>query len=186
MLSDVRRGRILDLCPASQTTLNFFIEKGFRISAEDMLRTWKQFLNTEEERMRSGAPGETEILSPAALGEKFLETNLNYPPESFHGILAWDLCDYFDPEVVPLVMKRIYEILHPGGALLAMFHSRPTERFHNYRVVDAQTIEPVAAPTVAVHMRVFQNREILDLFEKFRSSKTFVSRDQIREALFLK
>ncbi len=187
LLSDVKRGRILDLCPATQSTLNFFIEKGYRISAEDMLRTWKHFLNEEEERMRAVPAGEPiERISKAELGAKFLESNLNYPAESFHGILAWDFCDYFDPEVLPQVMQRIYDILHPGGAVLAMFHSRPTERFHNYRVVDGQTIEPVAAPTVAVHTRVFQNREILDLFDKFRSSKTFVGRDQVREALFLK
>jgi hypothetical protein len=189
LLSDIKRGRILDLCPANQFTLNFFIEKGYRISAEDMLRTWKNFQNEEEDRARStpATPGEPiERLSKAELAAKFLENNLNYPAESFHGILAWDFCDYFDPEVLPFVMERIYDILHPGGAVLAMFHSRPTERFHNYRVVDGQTIEPISAPTVAVHTRVFQNREILDLFEKFRSSKTFVGRDQVREALFLK
>jgi hypothetical protein len=187
LLSDVKRGRILDLCPATQSTLNFFIEKGFRISAEDMLRTWKNFLNEEEERMRGGPVGEpVERSSKAELGAKFLESTLSYPAESFHGILAWDFCDYFDREVLPLVMERIYHILHPSGVVLAMFHSRPTERFHNYRVIDGQTVEPVAAPTVAVHTRVFQNREILDLFEKFRSSKTFVGRDQVREALFLK
>lgn len=187
LLSDIKKGRILDLCPATQSTLNFFIEKGFRISAEDMLRTWKNFMNEEEERMRAVPAGEfVDRISKRELGEKFLESNLNYQPESFHGILAWDFCDYFDPEVLPLVMQRIYDILHPGGAVLAMFHSRPTERFHNYRVVDGQTVEPVPAPTVAVHTRVFQNREILDLFESFRSSKTFVGRDQVREALFLK
>jgi hypothetical protein len=187
MLSDVKKGRILDLCPASQQTLNFFIGQGFRISAEDMLRTWKQFINEEEERMRSASVGETpERVTQGELGTKFLENNLNYPDESFHGILAWDFFDYFDRDVLPLVMDRIYNILHPNGAVLAMFHSKPTERFHNYRVIDGQTIEPVPAPTVAVHTRVFQNREILDLFEKFRSSKTFVGRDQVREALFLK
>jgi len=187
MLSDVKRGRILDLCPASQATLNFFIEKGYRIAAEDLLRTWKNFLNGEEEIMRNVPVGEPiERVAPAELAAKFLASNLNYPPESFHGILAWDLCDYFDPQVLPSMMERIYEILHPNGAVLAMFHSRPTETFHNYRVIDGQTIEPVSAPTVTVHTRVFQNREILDLFEKFRSSKTFVGRDQVREALFLK
>jgi len=189
MLSDVKRGRILDLCPATQSTLNFFIEKGFRISAEDMLRTWKNFADTEEERIRSipVAPGEPlERDSKYDLGKKFLQNNLEYAPESFHGILAWDFCDYFDREVLPLVMERIYDILHPNGCVLAMFHSKPTERFHNYRVIDGQTVESVPAPTVAVHTRVFQNREILDLFEKFRSSKTFVGRDQVREALFLK
>jgi hypothetical protein len=189
MLSDVKRGRILDLCPATQSTLNFFIEKGFRISAEDLLRTWKNFMDAEEEQMRSlpVTPGEPiERDSKHDLGKKFLRSNLEYAPESFHGILAWDICDYFDPEVLPLVMERIYDILHPNGAVLAMFHSKPTERFHNYRVLDGQTVESVLAPSVAVHARVFQNREILDLFEKFRSSKTFVGRDQIREALFLK
>jgi len=46
--------------------------------------------------------------------------------------------------------------------------------------------ELIAAPTLAVHSHVFQNREILSLFSEFRSSKTFVGRDQVREALFLK
>jgi hypothetical protein len=83
-------------------------------------------------------------------------------------------------------MARLSHVLHPGGAMLAMFHSRPAERFHRYRVVDSQTVELLAAPTIAVHSHVFQNREILGLFGEFRSSKTFVGRDQVREGLFLK
>ena len=76
--------------------------------------------------------------------------------------------------------------MHVGGAMLGLFHSRPAERFHRYRVADGQSVELLAAPTIVVHSRVFQNREILDLFAKFRSSKTFVGRDGVREALFLK
>jgi hypothetical protein len=76
--------------------------------------------------------------------------------------------------------------MRPGGAVLASFHSRAPERFHRYKIIDSQNIELVPAPTLAVHARVFQNREILDIFGKFRSSKTFVGRDQVREALFLK
>ena len=83
-------------------------------------------------------------------------------------------------------MERIFNILHPGGAMLALFHSRPAERFQRYRVADSQSVELLAAPTIAVHAHVFRNREILDLFGRFRSSKTFVGRDQVREALFLK
>ena len=187
MISEIPRGRILDLGQVSQSTLNFFIEKGYRISTEDVLRSWKIFVTEEEERFRSAAVGEdTARISQAALAEKFLETVMEYPEESFHGILAWDLFDYFDGEVLPRVMERLYKLLHPNGALLALFHSRPAERFHRYRVVDGQTIELLPAPTLAVHARVFQNREILDLFEDFRTSKTFVGRDQVREALFLK
>lgn len=187
LISDAKRGRILDLGPVWQATVNFFIEKGYRLSTEDLLRAWKEFLTGEEERLRQAPVGVGgEKVSQAILAEKFLETALQYPAESFHGVLAWDLLDYFDAELLQRVMARLYELLHPAGAVLALFHSRPAERFHRYRIIDAQTIEVLPAPTLAVHARVLQNREILDLFTKFRSSKTFVGRDQLREGLFLK
>jgi len=189
LLSDIPRVRVLDLGPVWQATVNFFLEKGFRISTEDLLGTWKEFLSAEEECMRNApksADGFIERVSPSALADKFLENALQYPPESVNGILAWDLLDYFDPAVGSKIMDRLYTILQPGGAVLALFHSRAPEKFHRYRIVDTQTVELVDAPTLAVHTRVFHNREILELFEKFRSSKTFVGRDQVREGLFLK
>jgi hypothetical protein len=187
LLSDIPKARILDLGAVSQSTLNFFIEKGFRVSTEDMLREWKDFLTTEEERLRTTPIGEeTERRSLPALAEKFLDEGLSYPEQSVHGVLIWDLLDYFDPAVVPILMERLCNVLQPGGTVLALFHSRPAERFHRYRIIDSQTLELLPAPTVAVHAHVFQNREILDLFGKFRSSKTFVGRDQVREALFIK
>ena len=187
LINDASKGRVLDLGPVWQSTVSFFVDKGFRVSTEDLLRNWKDFLTDEEERLRMAPVGtEGGKVSQAMLADKFLENALQYPEESFHGILAWDLLDYFDAGVVPRLMERVFNILRPGGAMLALFHSRSAERFHRYRIVDAQQIELLAAPTLAVHAHVFQNREILDLFEKFRSSKTFVGRDQVREALFLK
>jgi hypothetical protein len=187
LISDVPHGRVLDLGPVWQSTVSFFVEKGYRVSTEDLLRTWKDFLAAEEEGFRAAPVGaEAQRVSPAILADKFLQTALQYPERSFHGVLAWDLLDYFDAEVAPRLMERLSLLLHPGGALLAQFHSRPAERFHRYRVVDSQTVELIASPTVAVHAHVFQNREILSLFSEFRSSKTFVGRDQVREGLFLK
>ena len=187
LISDVPHGRVLDLGPVYQSTLSFFLDKGYRVSTEDLLRTWKDFLTSEEESFRAAPVGaEAQRISPAALADKFLQSALQYPERSFHGVLAWDLLDYFDPEVTPRLMQRVSQLLHPGGAMLAMFHSRPAERFHRYRIIDAQSVELISAPTIAVHAHVFQNREILGLFSDFRSSKTFVGRDQVREALFLK
>ena len=45
MLSDAGHGRILDLGAVFQSTIMFFIEKGFRLSTEDLLRSWKEFLD---------------------------------------------------------------------------------------------------------------------------------------------
>jgi hypothetical protein len=187
LISDIERARILDLGQVSQSTLNFFIERGCRISTEDLLRSWKDFLTTEEERLRQTPVGQGgERISQAALAETFLETALQYPEHTYHGVLAWDLFDYLDAELLPRVMGRLYKMLCPGGSVLAQFHSKAPEKFHRYRLIDNQTIESVAAPTISVHARVFQNREILDIFGEFRTSKTFVGRDQVREALFLK
>ena len=187
LITDSGQGKILDLGAVFQSTVMFFIEKGFRLSTEDLLRSWKEFLLAEEENLRSAKVGnEGARVSQGMLAGKFLETALQYPEDNFHGVLAWDLFDYLDAELLPRVMERIFTLMRPGGAVLASFHSRAPERFHRYKIIDSQNIELVPAPTLAVHARVFQNREILDIFGKFRSSKTFVGRDQVREALFLK
>jgi hypothetical protein len=181
------QGRILDLGAVFQSTVMFFIERGFRLSTEDMMRSWKEFLSTEEESMRNMKVGdESARVSQGMLAGKFLDSNLQYPEDNFHGVLAWDLFDYLDAELLPRVMERLYTVLRPGGAVLASFHSKTPERFNRYKIVDGQNIELIPSPTLAVHSRIFQNREILDIFGKFRSSKTFVGRDQVREALFLK
>jgi hypothetical protein len=182
-----RQGKLLDLGAVFQSTVMFFIERGFRLSTEDMMRSWKEFLTAEEETMRKTQVGaESARVSQGMLAAKFLESNLQYPEDSFHGVLAWDLFDYLDAELLPRVMERLYTILRPGGAVLASFHSKTPERFNRYKIVDGQTVELIPSPTLAVHSRIFQNREILDIFGKFRSSKTFVGRDQVREAIFLK
>jgi hypothetical protein len=187
LISDVPHARVLDLGPVWQSTVSFFVDKGYRLSTDDLLRTWKEFVTTEEEGLRMAPVGqERGVASAAMLANKFLESNIQYPENHFHGVLAWDLLDYFDPAVVPPLMARLSKILSPDGVVLALFHSRAVDRFHRYRIADAQTLELVQAPTLAVHAHVFQNREILSLFSEFRSSKTFVGRDQVREGLFLK
>jgi hypothetical protein len=187
LTSDAKRGRILDLGPASQSTLNFFLDKGFGVATEDLLRAWREFMAVEEDRIRKTPVGTpVERTPPEVLARNFLSDSMNYPAESFVGVLAWDVFDYVEPMLAREVMAKLYEMLRPGGAVLGMFHAKPAERFNSYRIADGQTIELVPAPLLATQVRVFQNREILDLFGQFRSSKTFVGRDQLREALFLK
>jgi len=193
LLGDIPQARILDLGPIWQSTVNFFVEKGFRIGTEDLLRGWKEFLSVEEESLRrkpvgsaTSLNGDVDDIPVSTIAERFLDGALQYPDESVHGILAWDLLDYFDAEMAPRVAARLFRMLCPGGAMLGLFHSRPAAAFHRYRIVDRQTIEQLPAPSLAAHAHVFRNRELMDMFAQFRSSKTFVGRDQVREALFLK
>src|ERR1700690_2839750 len=81
-LGDEKSPRILDLGQVSQATLTFFIEKGFKVTTEDSLRSWKEFLTAEEEGLRLAPVGNGgQKISQAFLAEKFLETGLRYPDE---------------------------------------------------------------------------------------------------------
>ena len=124
--------------------------------------------------------------SPAAQADRFLASNLNYPVESFDAVLLWDVLDYMDRDAAKQFLPRMTSLVRDGGAILAIFHTRPPEQFQRYRVLDAHSLELVPVPTLVQPRHVYQNREIQQLFEKFRTSKTFVSRDQMREGVFVK
>jgi hypothetical protein len=186
-LDGIGHGHLLDMGSARQTTLNFFIERGFKVYTEDMLETWKLFLDSDDrqaqESRNTGNPLE---MKPAARAERFLETTLQYPKDTIDAVLMWDILDYLDSELVSRLMVRITSLVRDGGVVMAIFHTRKPESFHRYRVVDAQTLELIPAPCAFSPQRVYQNREIADLFRRFRTSRTFVGREQFRESLFVK
>src|SRR6266852_4097990 len=186
-LDGLGRGTLLDLGPAWQTTLSFFIERGFRVSSEDILRGWKAFLMEEEARLREDAAAR-ESLDMTANGraKRFLAENLQYPRASFDAVLLWDLLDYLEPVLVKQIVATLTELLRPGGVVFAMFHSKKPEGFQRYRVADSNTLQMISTAVLCPAQKVYQNREIQDLFGRFRTMKSFVGRDQLRETLFIK
>jgi hypothetical protein len=186
-LDGLGRGTLLDLGPAWQTTLNFFIERGFRVSSEDILRGWKGFLDEDEARLREDPTArETVDMTPEGRATRFLETNLKYPDASFDAVLLWDVFDYLDPAMTKQTIARMTELLRPAGIVFAMFHSKKPEGFQRYRVADSNTLQVVPAGMVTPGQKPYQNREIQDLFRGYRTTKSFVGRDQLRETLFIK
>jgi SAM-dependent methyltransferase len=187
-LDGLGRGTLLDLGPAWQTTLSFFIERGFRVSSEDILREWKEFLTEEETKLRQSGGELLESLdvTPAGRAKRFLASNLQYPASSFDAVLLWDLLDYFEPMLAKQVVASLTELLRPGGIIFALFHSKKPEGFQRYRVVDSTNLQVVSSPILCKVQRVYQNREIQDLFSRYRTVKAFIGRDQLRESLFIK
>jgi hypothetical protein len=186
-LEGLGRGTLLDLGAAWQTTLGFFIERGFRVSSEDILRAWKDFLAEEEASLReSGSTGENVDRTPSGRASRFLESNLEYGPASFDAVLLWDLLDYLEPSMAKLTVARVTELLRQGGVVFALFHSKKPEGFQRYRIADSNSLQVVTSPVLCPAQRVYQNREIQDLFGRYRTMKSFVGRDQLRETLFIK
>jgi hypothetical protein len=186
-IEDIGRGSLLDLGAVSQATVTYFIERNFKVYTEDLMAAWGAFLELDSKRASSLPVGaEQPDTSPAARADRFLASNLRYPADSFDAVLLWDALDYLDREAAQQFLPRIVSMVRDGGAVLAIFHTRPPEQFQRYRVLDAHNLQLVPVPTLVQPRHVYQNREIQELFEKFRTSKTFVSRDQLREGVFVK
>lgn len=186
-LDGLERGTLLDLGPAWQTTLSFFIERGFRVSSEDILRAWKAFLTEEEIRLREDADARDCLdMTPGGRAARFMKDNLQYPQRTFDAVLLWDLLDYLEPALAKQIVANLGELLRPGGVVFAMFHSKKPEGFQRYRVMDSNTLQVVPTAIICPAQRVYQNREIQELFGRYRTVKSFVGRDQLRETLFVK
>jgi len=192
-IDGAERGEVLDLGPVSQATVDFFTSRGFRLHTHDLLRAWREFLSEELERpardvrVAGRSDGSAEDGDdPALRTSRFLARHLWFEPQKFHGVLLWDSLDYLDASAGAAVVARLAEILRPGGAVLVHLHDKTPERFWRYRILDSQTLECVPAQAPVVFQRPIPNREIMNIFHDFRTSKTFVGRDQIREVLFLR
>jgi len=186
-LEGIGHGHLLDLGPARQTTITFFIERGYKVYTEDLLATWKNFLDEEALRLKKlPADADRSEFTPEGRAKKFLETTMLYPDGTFDAVLLWDMLDYLDNDLMNRLAVRLTSLVRDGGVVFAIFHTRKPVLFNRYRVLDAQNLELIPATCPFEPQRVFQNREISNLFGRYRSSKMFVGRDQLREGLFVK
>jgi hypothetical protein len=183
----IGHGHLLDLGSARQTTITFFIERGFKVYTEDLLATWQRFLDEDAQAAKKDPTlAERPDMWQEGRAKRFLESTMVYPDNTFDAVLMWDILDYLDNDLMAKLAARITSLVRDGGVVFAMFHTRKPILFHRYRVLDGQSLELIPATCPFQPQRVFQNREISNLFSRYRSSKMFVGRDQLREGLFVK
>jgi SAM-dependent methyltransferase len=188
---------ILDLGSTSATNIRYLTGRGHKIYSEDLLdASTDPSLATHDEEGK-----------PVLDSKRFLEDNLSFSGTQFDIVLCWNLADYLDESLVKPVVGRLWSLLKPGGQLLAFFHTReagpdaPCFRFHivGADTLEMQPIEPRRevrrGPTGAIHtavasnfrlQRVFNNRNIENLFRDFASIKFFLARDNVREVLVVR
>lgn len=186
-LDGIGRGHLLDLGPARQATITFFIERGFKVYTDDLLETWKKFLDEEAQKIKALPPdADRSEFTPEASADRFVQVALPYPENTFDAVLMWDSLDYLDSLLMIKLAAHITSLLRDGGVIFGIFHQKKPQTFHRYRVLDAQHLELVPGTCPFAPQRVLQNREISNLFYRYRTSKMFVGRDQLREGLFVK
>lgn len=167
---------LLDLGPPVGSNVTFFGERlGCKILVEDLAADVDRHVQD----------GKVDSL-PA-----FLQTRLQYEPDSLDGILCWDVFDYLEKPAAQVLAAQLTRILKPGGALLAFFNTaqpqpgaRPSHTRHV--IVDEGRLEYRPYPAARARQRPLLNRDIQRMFEPLRITDQFLLQTNTREVLFRK
>lgn len=158
---------VLDLGPASQSSVSLLTGLGHRVYQEDIYADFS-----------GQAP-------PGAL----LDHCLNYRANLFDAVLCWDLFDVLpDPAVATPLAARLCEITRSNAALLLFFHTaEPSTPVTAYRtqIGAFDTLDLYARGEYRLQ-RPYNNRNIENLFRDFHGLKFFLAKDGLREVLVVR
>lgn len=173
-LQDCEGLSVLDLGGVSQANVTAITNLGHRLYTEDVWRSLDQLFPT--------LPAEE---AEAAAVHQFLSDHFAFSPESFDGVLVWDLLEFLPSPLLEHTVEALHRVLKPGGHLLAFFHAEAKPGalpVYCFRVTGPARLllelrgyrEPA---------RLFNNRGIEQLFGRFHSVKFFLARDHLREVV---
>jgi len=185
---------VLDIGSTSAANIRYMTERGHKIYSEDILEA-----STDPALVVRDEQGHTTLDH-----KRFLAENLVFSNAQFDVVLCWNLADYLDEELVKPLVARLWSMIRPGGMMLAFFHTQeagPDAPCYRYHITGNDTLEmqhveargdlrkgpgTQSARSAFRLQRVFNNRNIENLFRDFGSIKFFLTRDNIREVLVVR
>ncbi len=166
-LGEEGKGQILDVGPICGDNIDFFARRVKRLCVCDM------FFHLVK-GAGSGAPSDQ------------VWQHLDYPPESFEGILLWDLIDRLEDHDAEEVVKRCYSMAKPGGVVMILAHGQQTSPkvVNSFVIIDDFRLysRPQLHLELPLYMR--QNREVMEMLAPFTPITSFIYRNGTREFLF--
>ncbi len=166
---------ILDMGGACQDNINFVTGLGHRITPQSILMSLDETF---------GGVVDADQSNPHQI-ESFLKSNLDYPADTFDGVLLWDTLQFMAPALLNAVLERIHSIVRPKSYLLVYFNSEERTRVtpvYSFRIQDKSTLMLIQRGT-RQPAQSFNNRGLEKLFAKFESVKFFLTRESLREII---
>lgn len=162
-----REVQLLDVGPICGNNINFFVQRVKKLFVCDM------FLQFDKVRRKD-------------IPAKRAWQKLDYPSESFDGILLWELMDRLDDHDVQTGAERCHRMIKPGG-MLVLFDpgdhavsrgvcSFVVEEGFQLRIYNQSHIG------LTSHRR--QSRDIIAMLAPFIQLRSFIYRNGYREFLF--
>jgi hypothetical protein len=176
--------RILDFGPTSAGNINLVTGLGHSIYMANLVDD-----AARPEYLLPGGDGE----APTFDSPRFLSENLDFPGRTFDVVLLWDTLDYLPYGVISAVVDRLYEVLTPGGQLLALFHSstpagvtaKPSAddtTFSRYHLTNTNDLELQRVGGRPI-LHTQTNRQVEAIFHRYSGYKFFLAKDSLREVI---
>jgi SAM-dependent methyltransferase len=169
--------RILDIGPTSAGNINFITNLGHSVYmanlVEDAARP--EYMVTAMEGPGAG--------KPAFDLPRYLNENLDFAGRNFDVVTLWDTADYLPEAIVGPVIDRLYDVMAPGGQLLAFFHSKLTGDdtvFSRYHLTATDQLEMQKIGSHPI-LHTYTTRQVETLFKRFASHRFFLAKDTLRE-----
>jgi len=159
--------QVLDVGPVCGENISFLAHRVRRLYVCDM------FLRVDRDR-RKGVP-----LS-------WTWQHLDYPPQSFDGILLWDLVDHLDDREVVRLVELCRTMVRPSGMVTVFVLGEHvlSHVVNSFVIGDGFRLHLRPQPHLDLPLHVRQNQEVLSLLTPFIPVKSFIYRNGLREFLF--
>jgi len=160
-------GSLLDIGPVCQENIRFFANRVRKHHVCDM------FIRLDR-CLRNGNPVHQ------------IWRELDYRPESFDGILMWELPDRLADENVNTLIQLCHTLLNPGGMAVVMVMGEQSESSETNAFVVGQNFRVHLRPQSHLNLplRGRQNRDVLAMMVPFSPAKSFICRPGFMEFLF--
>ena len=159
--------RVLDVGPACEENIRLFARRLGRITLCDMFIRLDRCIRGER-----------------PLNEAW--SDLDYSPETFDGIVLWDLADRLDDPDVNMLVDRCRDMLKPGGTavLFALGEESETKAVNAFVVEPDFRVHQRTQHHLSLPIRGRRSRDVLGMMHAFTPLRSFICRPGLVEFLF--
>ena len=169
---------ILDLGMLSASTPTLVCGLGHNIYNASLLHSF--------DAARDAEPGTEEGMERQA-ASNFVRKHLDFRPDTFHGVLAWDVLQHLDEAAMLSTIAHLAKILRPDGMMLCLFHRKSAEPTIPVLNCDVDSTSTFWIKETAQREsgREYSVRELESLFPQFQAIHFYLMQDSLHEVLVI-
>lgn len=177
-LPDIKGQHILDLGTLAASTPNFLSKLGHHVHYVSLLHSLDA-VRSRASRPDGGIDSQTAV--------RFVKSYLDYPPNSFQAVLAWDVLQHLDVPVMQQTIAHLSTIIRPMGPMLCLFHERSPDRLIPVCkcAVCSETTISVRETSRRPMQQEFNPRTLELMFPHSRAVHFYLKRNALLEVLVL-